>query len=110
MGVFHAPSPLHGNGLFTDSEIKPGEFIGMAFRRKPYMVSGSFANNYTETEYGRYVNHYKNPNIELRIEKTGIGMYASRHIQPGDELLSDYNDLINLFDGEDSLLQLVKFW
>ncbi len=109
MSLFVAPSPLHGNGLFTDCEIQANDFIGYAFTRKKSMEK-KFAQCYTETAIGSNVNHFNRPNIYLKKENGGIAMYAIHHIHPGDEILGDYCHLLQLFPCDDSLIRLIKFW
>ena len=47
---------------------------------------------YYETTQGKYMNHSREPNIDF--SEIGAG-YATRDIQPGDELTCDYRQIMH---------------
>jgi hypothetical protein len=74
-----AESPIHGLGVFATRLIQRDEHIGKArLGRK-------------RTPLGRYCNHGSKPNSEMNMLPNGdVVLIASRDIQPGEEILSDY--------------------
>ncbi len=47
---------------------------------------------YYETTQGKYMNHSRQPNVDF--SEIGVG-YATRDIQPGDELTCDYRQIMH---------------
>ncbi|MBG9389330.1 SET domain-containing protein-lysine N-methyltransferase [Caenimonas aquaedulcis] len=74
-----APSPIQGQGLFTDRAIESGEVIG------PARIDGK------RTWLGRYANHSPWPNTEFRLLENGdLEWVALEDIAPGAEILNNY--------------------
>tara|TARA_R110000868_G_scaffold125492_2_gene331441 strand:- start:5195 stop:6064 length:870 start_codon:yes stop_codon:yes gene_type:complete len=71
-------SPIHGKGLFATKDFEAGDVVC------PGRLNGK------RTPGGRFINHSLNCNV--KPEKQGDDMYAiaSRKINAGDELLTDY--------------------
>lgn len=74
-----APSPIEGQGLFTDRTIQAGEIIG------PARIAGK------RTPLGRYANHSPWPNTEFRQLPSGdLESIALRPIPEGAAVLNNY--------------------
>jgi hypothetical protein len=74
-----AESPIHGKGVFATRLIQRDEHIAQA------RVGTK------RTPVGRYCNHGSKPNAEMIMQPNGdVFLIASRDIQPGEEILSDY--------------------
>jgi len=74
-----APSPIEGQGLFTDRTIQAGEIIG------PARIAGK------RTPLGRYANHSPWPNTEFRPLPSGdLESIALWPIPEGAEVLNNY--------------------
>ena len=85
------PSPIAGRGLFAEQSIRAGEPIGVSHIRKKFMRGGEeYQAPFPSTTLG-YYNHSKEPNV-YEVDKGGhIVMVASRDINPGDEITSNYD-------------------
>lgn len=82
-----APSPIHGNGLFTSIDIPAYEVI---------LFIGDFKGGYDHnwiSEKGRMVNHAQPGNCHLQKINTTFFMYSSIDIKASQELTSDYTKL-----------------
>ena len=107
------PSPMHGLGAFATEPIPAGtrviEYAGArispaeAHARYPDSTPG--ATHHTELfaidddividasvdgNEARFINHSCDPNAEAIIEDDRIFIYAKKNIQPGTEILYDY--------------------
>jgi SET domain-containing protein len=76
-------SDIHGKGIFATKKISPGEFINVALFK-----SGD--NFYETTKFGDTINHYNKPNCRTRYEGKYYRTYATKEINPGDEITVDY--------------------
>lgn len=84
-----APSPIHGNGVFADTDMSVGDDLGLALVRIDHAQEGQPA--FRRTMLGRYLNHTDDPNAELY--SVGDGMIRCRAIKPiarGDEVTIEY--------------------
>src|SRR3954454_14652571 len=93
-----------GLGLFALAAIRKGEFIVEYWGKR---VSSEEADK-LRTKYlfalnsrwaldgsdrrntARYINHACKANAEARVERGSIRIYASKHINPGDEITYHY--------------------
>jgi hypothetical protein len=76
-------SPIEGLGVFSKIDYGVGQYLGPARQHG------------TRTIFGRYVNHSRRPNSEIRIEPDGtINMYALKRINGGDEVTSSYHSTL----------------
>jgi len=74
------PSPIHGNGVFSQNRVKKGDFINT------HMTPGT-----TITKFGKYLNHSDDPNAQSIKNSDGSYMsHAQKDIKPGDEITLDY--------------------
>ncbi len=102
-------SPVHGFGVFAKELIEKGSkvwefnpifdvrFTDAEFERLPPSVKAEIEHHlyqpeqggvlYYESTMGRYMNHSREPNVDF--SDVGVG-WATRDIQPGDELTCDY--------------------
>jgi len=80
------PSPVHGLGMFATKDIESGEFIGKA------------RENGVKTFLGRYVNHAKENNGVITSGTWGV--YATKNISIGQELLFNYRDTMGYKRGK----------
>ncbi|PCI29386.1 SET domain-containing protein-lysine N-methyltransferase [Candidatus Kaiserbacteria bacterium] len=104
MNTFNIQKSFAGEGLFTQTPIKKGEFlieyVGELItskeadsRKTKYLFE--LNDDYTidgeeETNLARYINHFCEPNSEVEIENGRINFYATRDIKAGEELGIDY--------------------
>jgi hypothetical protein len=86
--VMKAESAIHGVGMFATDNISAGEVIA------PARIDGC------RTPAGRYVNHSKSPNAEMRISGCDIILVAIKDIRGysggrlGEEITTDYRTSI----------------
>jgi len=74
------PSPIHGHGIFSQTNIPKGDFINT------HMNPGNDI-----TKFGRYLNHSKVPNAKsIRNDNDSYFTHAEKDIKPGDEITLDY--------------------
>jgi len=106
------PSPIHSVGVYANQPIKKGtrvvEYTGP--RISPEEADRRYKDESRTYLYGledgktvidgeglaAYVNHSCNPNCEVDEIKGRVWLFAIRDIQPGEELVWDYN----LYDDE----------
>ena len=75
------PSKIQGVGLFTEEYIYPNERIFDGI------------NNHFITKPGSLINHSWNPNTTTKRESFGkYGIYATKLINPNEEITINYND------------------
>ena len=76
-------SDIQGKGVFSTKKISPGEFINIAlFKTDDF---------YDTTTFGGMINHCSKPNCRTRYEGEYYRTYATKNINPGDELTVDYS-------------------
>lgn len=95
-----SPSPIEGIGIFATADILCGENIGSA------RIDGM------RTQLGRYTNHAKQPNSEMRFLDNGdINLVAIENINGcsggfnGDEITCDYRHSIKIIRDRSVLCQ-----
>lgn len=87
-------SKLHGLGLFSTIGFMPGALIC------PARIDGA------RTVAGRYSNHASNPNAEMRFTDSGdILLVAKTCIAPGDEITTNYLDVMTIRTAKGDLCQ-----
>ena len=89
-------SAIHGWGLFARKRLRKDQFIGR-FEGEPTQHDGMHVLWFVDedgVERGirgrnalRFLNHASSPNAEFRADE----LYALRNLQPGAELLIDYD-------------------
>lgn len=97
---FVAASTVHGRGLFARCDIQAGAWIGHydgpQTQENGMHVLWVEADADSEEEWIgydgnnelRFLNHAKQPNGEM----DGLDLYASRHIEAGEEITIDYGE------------------
>lgn len=85
-------SPIHGTGVFTNEVIPAGSPIGVTHIRKTFEQNGNtYKAPFPAKVLGGY-NHSENPNVTEVDNGDHIVMVALKDIEPGEELVSNYND------------------
>ena len=90
------PSPIHGRGVFARRRIRKGRRIGRYLSRRTerdgtYVLWVEHENGWRGYQgYGRlrFLNHRQNANAEF----DGLELYATRTIQPGEEITIHYGE------------------
>jgi SET domain-containing protein len=108
-------SPIHGRGVFALTRIAAGEFIlDYAGER---IDAEEAARRYQDSEEGhtfffdigdgwiidggsggnasRWINHACEPNVVAEVDGDTVSILAARDIEPGEELLLDYQLVID---------------
>jgi len=85
-----AASSIHGVALFSERVFQPGDYVC------PARVLDK------RTPAGRYMNHHPKANTKMvwSEDHSSINVYATKVIQPGDELTTDYFKNVNLKERE----------
>ena len=73
-----APSQIHGQGVFTDTDMNAGDDFGLALEALPQAKPGQPA--FKRSDLGRFLNHADDANAELY--SAGGGMIHVRAIKP----------------------------
>jgi hypothetical protein len=91
VSVRAGPSRIHGQGLFAAAFIPKGSVIGPGLRR---VASQGLEEDLEQTFITRHVNHALPANVTFGVSRApGItyDLVALRDIQPGQEVVADYN-------------------
>jgi len=72
--------------------------------------TGVFMDDYYESNIGMFVNDSQIPNVEIVSSAQGLMMRALTAIGPNTEIVSRYQDIIDLFPGDNSVAFLIKYW
>lgn len=104
------PSQIDGVGLFTDSlsSFTVGQDVSWAFIK--VAATGSFMEDYYESNPGMFINDSQQPNVEIISTPQGLLMRALTAIGPNTEIVARYQDIINLFPGDNTVKFLIKYW
>jgi hypothetical protein len=87
------PSPIAGDGLFSKQSIPGGTEIGVSHVRKTFNKNGQqYMAPFPSKILGMYNHDEKSPNVTEVDNGDHIVLIALRDIQPGEELISNYND------------------
>jgi hypothetical protein len=85
-------SPIHGTGVFSKEPISKGQSIGVSHIRKEFEKNGKmYQAPFPSKQIGGY-NHSEEPNVTEVDNGDHITLIAIRDIQPGEELVSNYDD------------------
>ncbi|NIP72726.1 MAG: SET domain-containing protein [Gammaproteobacteria bacterium] len=93
--IYVAPSPIHGKGLFAQSRIGGGTYIG-TYEGRPAKADGCYVLWVYDddrvigrdgTNELRYLNHSDKPNAEF----DGFDLYSLRNIAPDEEITINYD-------------------
>jgi hypothetical protein len=95
-GVSIKKSSIEGMGLFANKTYTKGDSIMLA------MVSGK------RTEAGRYANHSSSPNAIMKAEGCDVALYAAANINLGEEITTNYRDVVNLLASEGKEVGLAR--
>jgi hypothetical protein len=91
------PSGVHGRGLFAQTRLRPGSYIGRfegahTTRDGEHVLWVIDEDDRRRGVRGendlRFLNHSAEPNAEL----DGVDLYAIRNIQPGSEIFIHYGE------------------
>jgi|688.fasta_scaffold678836_2 SET domain-containing protein len=88
--IYVKQSNIHGVGLFAEKNFSIGEKVKIIFGED------ASTKKYLPTKCSFYVNHSNNKNCDIVLENKIIYMVANKNIQQGEELTSNYRDLLNL--------------
>jgi SET domain-containing protein len=80
-------SSIHGQGVFSNTFIKKDSLIDSA-------IVFPFLFEFSITNFGSKINHSYIPNSKLRFDEKSkmYNVYATRDINPDEEILLNYND------------------
>ena len=90
------PSKIHGNGLYAEEPIKAGEPIMLSHNKTSFEEGGEQFLKSEPTHYANYYNHNEDtPNAtnKWNDKKDTLYLLASKDIQPGEEITSNYWEL-----------------
>jgi SET domain-containing protein len=66
--------------------------------------------DYYESNIGMFVNDSQTPNVEIISSPQGLMMRAISPIGPNTEIVSRYQDIIDLFPSDNSVKFMIKYW
>ena len=94
-------SPTAGQGLFARKLIKKGENLFIAFARADFSADNlnnkNFELHFSQQYPNNFVNHCDHPNTEnFWAGQLYIVKRATRDIQPGEEIFSNYQNGMEL--------------
>ena len=82
VSLYLAPSPIHGNGVFTGKHMPKGTDLGIAHTKQ--------GEGYDITPLGKYHNHSATPNCANILNGKNRHLVALRDIGPDEEITVDY--------------------
>lgn len=90
---FIGKSKIHGKGVMAAVPIKANEFINTAM----VTLKSRDGNEFFEVTYfGSFINHSYTPSAIIRITNGDYNVYASKDLEPGDEITLDYTTVPNI--------------
>ena len=116
MDIKISKSDIHGSGCFAVRDFAKSEIVNdvFKFKIKYYLPLPNpmqqFTDVYKETLGGRFTNHSINPNCEVIKTENGLALKALKDIAKDEEITANYQQLIDLFEGDETLVKLIKFW
>jgi len=96
-----------GIGIISSKVIPFNTLIGNYFTKsEPITIESRFIyNGWVETNpLGRYLNHNRNPNCNLILNKDSIEIYTNREISVFEELTINYMNVVDLIELPESLI------
>lgn len=96
-----------GIGIISSKVIPFNTLVGNYFTKsEPITIESRFIyNGWVETNpLGRYLNHNRNPNCNLILNKDSIEIYTNREISVFEELTINYMNVVNLIELPESLI------
>lgn len=99
-------STIGGIGLFTDSthSFSIGQDVGYVYIKAA--STGSFMNDYYESNIGVFTNDAENKNVEIVLMSDGLMMRALTNISPNTEIIASSSDILTLFPNDKNLIYL----
>lgn len=83
-------SDIHGKGIFTTKKLNKGEKLFLVGDTEKYYFG---SDDSWITKQGRMVNHQKNANCILILQKKCFYLYSIREIGINEELTCDYSEI-----------------
>lgn len=96
-----------GIGIISSKVIPFNILVGNYFTKsEPITIESRFIyNGWVETNpLGRYLNHNRNPNCNLILNKDSIEIYTNREISVFEELTINYMNVVDLIELPESLI------
>jgi len=96
-----------GIGIISSKVIPFNTLIGNYFTKsEPITIESRFIyNGWVETNpLGRYLNHNRNPNCNLILNKDSIEIYTNKEISVFEELTINYMNVVDLIELPESLI------
>jgi hypothetical protein len=96
-----------GIGIISSKIIPFNTLVGNYFTKsEPITIESRFIyNGWVETNpLGRYLNHNRNPNCNLILNKDSIEIYTNREISVFEELTINYMNVVDLIELPESLI------
>ena len=82
VSLYLAPSPIHGNGVFTGKHMPKGTDLGIAHTKH--------GESYDITPLGKHHNHSYEPNCASVLNGGSRHLVALRDMEPDEEITVDY--------------------
>lgn len=80
-GLFFAPSPISGMGVYASRPIRKGTIIANAVWRGVW------------TSLGRFTNHSPQPTAQVEKTSQSVRFVSARPIKPDEEITVNYRDV-----------------
>ncbi len=96
-----------GIGIISSKVIPFNTLVGNYFTKsEPITIESRFIyNGWVETNpLGRYLNHNRNPNCNLILNKDSIEIYTNKEISVFEELTINYMNVVDLIELPQSLI------
>lgn len=96
-----------GIGIISSKVIPFNTLVGNYFTKsEPITIESRFIyNGWVETNpLGRYLNHSRNPNCNLILNKDSIEIYTNKEISIFKELTINYMNVVDLIELPESLI------
>ena len=102
MATYKQKSEIHGIGLFTDAEIKKGDYIIEVADLKRFYQDAFISPSLVDfiSSKGKLVNHKKDCNCSMSLIIDKYYLIAIIDIEPNEELTIDYSLLQYPFNSD----------